>query len=243
MSHLTVSATAARLVSCAQLTRADLSRMHHLLSEHFDGVTSEQFQRDTAEKNWVLLIERSERLVGFSTILAYETSFDGEPYSVIYSGDTIVAPEAWNAPTLPRAWIESIAKLRESYPRGPFLWMLITSGFRTYRFLPLFWRDSYPRFDLSTPPGCQQLIDRLAAERFGRQYDPATGVVRFKNPQRLRRALVEIPVGRIEDPHVAFFAARNPGYAAGDELVCLTELAPSNLTAAGRRMTEAIPQW
>jgi hypothetical protein len=243
MSHLPATATTARLVSRTQLTATDLSGMYGLLSQHFDGVTTERFNRDTAEKNWIILIERSERLVGFSTILAYETLLDGAPYSIIYSGDTLVAPEAWNASTLPRCWIESVVKLRDFYPRGRYLWMLITSGFRTYRFLPLFWTDFFPRFDASTPPNFQQLIDRLATERFGRQYDSVTGIVRFTHPQRLRGALCKIPIGRIEDPHIAFFASRNPGYAQGDELVCLTELSQANLTTAGRRMTSAIPQW
>jgi hypothetical protein len=35
---------------------------------------------------------------------------------------------------------------------------------------------------------------------------------------------------------VAFFAARNPGHAAGDELVSLCEIGEANLTPAGRRM-------
>ena len=233
----------ARMLSTELLTPADISGMFGLLWQHFDGVSTEQFQRDLAEKNWVLLIERSDRLVGFSTVLAYETSFAGTPYSIIYSGDTIVAPEAWNSSTLPRTWIESVAKLREIYPRGPYLWMLITSGFRTYRFLPLFWRGFFPRFDLPTPPHWKRLMDHLAAERFDQQYNPAKGVVQFKKPQRLRRIALEIPGGRLEDPHIAFFASRNSGYAEGDELVCLAELAPENLTAAGRRMTAAIAKW
>src|SRR5579872_3127607 len=197
MSDLTttVAATTARLMPRAELTPGDLAGMFGLLSDHFEGVTREQFNQDTAEKNWILLIERAERLVGFSTILAYETFFEGAPCSVIYSGDTIVAPEAWNASTLPRAWIESVVRLREHYPRGPYLWMLITSGFRTYRFLPLFWREFYPRFDVATPEKSRLLIDYLADEKFGEQYDSHTGIVRLKNSQRLRGALSEIPAG------------------------------------------------
>jgi len=243
MTNLIAAATTARLVFREDLAEADRSAMFGLLCQHFDGVTADQFQRDTAEKNWIVLIERNERLVGFSTILAYETFYRGDPLSIIYSGDTIVAPEAWNASTLPRGWIESVAKLRRLYPRGPYLWMLITSGFRTYRFLPLFWREFFPRFDSPTPQRWQQLIDHLGIERFGDQFDPATGIVRFKHPQRLRGALSEIPAGRLTDAHTAFFASRNSCYAAGDEMICLTELAPVNLTAAGRRMTSAIPPW
>ncbi len=237
------AASSARLLSRDSLKRDELENMYGLLCEYFDGVTLEQFLRDTAEKNWVVWVERSGRLVGFSTILAYETFFNGELYTVIYSGDTIVAPEAWNTPALPRAWIESVAKLRRQYSRGRYLWLLITSGYRTYRFLPLFWREFFPRFDRDTPAPWKQLADRLASERFGRQYDSASGLVRFQNPQRLRGSFAGIPPGREMDPHVKFFAARNVCHKNGDELVCLTELSPSNLTPAGRRMASAIPPW
>jgi hypothetical protein len=178
--------TAARLVARGDLSGDEMTGMYGLLSSHFDGVTREHFQGDLDEKNWVILIERAGRLVGFTSILAYEIHIDGEPISVIYSGDTIVAPEAWNSQTLPRAWIESVAGLRRAYPHGPYLWLLITSGFRTYRFLPLFWRNFFPRFDCQTPPRWKRLIEHLASERFGEQYDPATGTVKL-HPQRLRR--------------------------------------------------------
>jgi hypothetical protein len=236
-------ATTSRLVARRDLSAAELSAMHALLAEHFDGVTEEQFRRDTGEKNWAVLIERAGRLVGFTTLLAYEAETGNGPVSVIYSGDTIVAPEAWNTSALPRAWIESVAALRPHYPRGPYLWLLITSGFRTYRFLPLFWRRFYPRHDEPTPPDRQRLLDRLASERFGDRYEPRMGIVRLAAPQRLRGALAGIPPSRAADPHVAFFAARNPRHADGDELACLTELAPDNLTAAGRRMAAAVPTW
>lgn len=240
----TTTATTTRLIARPDLSADHVAAMHRLLSAHFDGTTPEQFRRDLDEKNWAILIERDGRLVGFTTILVYETNVEGiGPVSVVYSGDTIVAPEAWNTSALPRGWIESVAVLRAHYPRGPYVWLLLTSGFRTYRLLPVFWREFYPRYDAPTPPGRRRLLDRLAAERFGARYDPASGVVRLAQPQQLRGELAGIPPGRGDDPHVAFFAARNPGHAAGDELVCLTELTPANLTPAGRRMASAVPTW
>jgi hypothetical protein len=76
----------------------------------------------------------------------------------------------------------------------------------------------------------------LAEERLGGLYSKEQGVVRFPQPQRLRGELALVPEGRLADPHVAFFLAKNPGWAEGDELACLTEIAETNLTAAGRRM-------
>ena len=156
--------------------------------------------------------------------------------NVIYSGDTIVSPEAWGTTALPRAWVAGVNALRATLPPGRCFWLLLTSGFRTYRFLPVFWREFFPRFDRLTPPDVQRLLNHLADERFGEQFDSVADVVRFTRPQRLCSGLKDVPVGRETDPHTTFFLNRNPGHVNGDELVCLTELCPENLTAAGRRM-------
>lgn len=225
-----------QLVPRAELAAAQKRDMFAVLERHFGGVSREQFARDLAEKNLAMLLQREERLVGFSTLLAYSARFDGVPVNVIYSGDTIVAPEAWGTTALPRAWVAGVETLRATFPAGKCYWLLLTSGFRTYRFLPVFWREFFPRFDRPTPPELQGLLDALAQERFGSQFDRTAGVVRFDHPQSLRAGLECVPSGREQDPHVGFFLAQNPGHVRGDELVCLTELCPENLTAAGRRM-------
>ncbi len=218
------------------LSGAHRDEMFALLTRYFDGVTRVQFDHDLAEKNWVIRLRRAGRLVGFSTLLADESSFAGAPITAIYSGDTIVAPEAWGTPALSRAWIATVNRLRAATPERRCFWLLLTSGFRTYRFLPVFWREFYPRHDAPTPPAHAQLLERLAVARYGAHYDAALGRVRFPQPQRLRGTLGEVPAGRQSDPHVAFFLGRNPQHMQGDELVCLTEIAEWNLTSAGKRM-------
>ncbi|HXA79780.1 MAG TPA: hypothetical protein VNV14_00800 [Opitutaceae bacterium] len=219
-----------------KLTLAQQDEMYALLTQYFDGVTRDQFDHDLTEKNWVIHLRREGRLVGFSTLLACESVFDAAVFTAIYSGDTIVAPEAWGTPALARTWIATVNRLRAEYPERKCYWLLLTSGFRTYRFLPVFWREFYPRFDAETPLSHNRLMRHLAHERYGRNYDESAGIVRFPQPQRLHGALAEIPAGRQMDPHVAFFFARNPGHTRGDELVCLTEISDQNLTPAGRRM-------
>jgi hypothetical protein len=119
---------------------------------------------------------------------------------------------------------------------GDVYWLLLTSGYRTYRFLPVFFRTFYPRYDEQTPAEAQSLLDAVAGERFGSRYDSTTGLVRFERPHALADDLVVVPAGRTADAHVSFFLARNPGFVAGDELVCLTRIHADNLTPAGRRM-------
>jgi hypothetical protein len=238
---MSVTALAPSIVSALvppnQLSAAERDEAFGLLSRHFDGVSCEQFERDLAAKNWVLLLRRTDgALAGFSTILAYETRVHGSALSVIRSGDTIVDPSAWNSAALPREWMAAVNRLRTTYPNGPYYWLLITSGFRTYRLLSTFWQAFHPRYDAPTPRAEQRLLDALAAQQFGDAYDLPAGIVRFPRPQVLRPHLAGIPPARLDDPHVAFFAKRNPGHERGDELACLCELTDVNLTRAGRRM-------
>jgi hypothetical protein len=231
-----------RLLRRDDLREAERTAMFTLLSAHFQGVERSTFDRDLAEKNWVLLFDDGDRLRGFTTLLAYETVHDDEPISVVYSGDTIMARDGWTTATLPRSWIAAVRALRERYLRGKRLyWLLLTSGFRTYRLLPVFWRQFYPRYDAATPAGVQALLNGLAAERLGPCYRDETGIVQFTRPQILREDLRDVGPGRLNEPHVAFFLQRNPGWCRGDELVCLTEIAFENLTPAGRRMWSHAP--
>lgn len=226
-----------RLVRREDLTEAEREAMYGLLSSHFAGVTRERFAADLAEKTWALLLEDERGLRGFSTLLLYESSPPGEGIcTVVYSGDTIVDPATWGSPALPCCWIAAVRRLREEHPQGRLWWLLLTSGFRTYRFLPVFWKEFWPRWNASTPPEVQARIDFLAREKLGDLYRREEGIVRFPEPQRLRGELARVPEGRLADPHVAFFLEKNPGWMEGDELVCLTEIAEENLTAAGRRM-------
>ncbi len=215
--------------------------MFELFARSFEGARRECFERDLEQKNWVLLLEQRTSgegvvLSGFSTLFFYRTVHRGETLNVVCSGDTVVAPEAWGSSVLSAAWIAAVRRLDGKRPASRLIWLLIASGYRTYRFLPVFWREFFPRHDRPAPPEAAELMAGLARERFGTAYHPDTGIVRFAEPQVLTRELRGIPAERLRNPHVAFFARANPGHSRGDELVCLTELADHNLTPAGRRM-------
>lgn len=231
-----------RVVRREDLGRERVEAMYRLMGAHFEGVGRDGFERDLDEKGWVILLEQGAgegaRLCGFSTLDLYTVRFRGETVHVVYSGDTLVEASARGSSLLPRTWIRAVLSLRRQHLGGgaPFVWLLLTSGFRTYRFLPVFFRRYHPRPGADEPPRLGELRDFLARLRFRDAYDAAAGVVRFAEPQVLRPDLRTLPASRLADPHVAFFAARNPGHERGDELVCLTELDPLDLTPAGRRM-------
>ena len=234
---MTVSLTSIAIPR-AELSDTDIQSMFRVFSENFNGVTHEVFERDLANKNWVILLcdAETKEIEGFSTLALYETTFNHKPLSVVYSGDTIIRREYWGTPQLPSTWIKTVLEKSANMVQ-PLYWLLISSGYKTYRFLTVFYKEFYPRYDIPTPPEMQSLMEYLATQRYGSDYHCEEGVVRFANGATpLREGISDVTHERLHDPHVAFYIERNPGYIHGDELVCITRVHPDNFTPAGRRM-------
>jgi hypothetical protein len=226
------------LVARALLSSSEHDRMLVILQSNFRHVTATSFERDLQEKNWVILIRNDQAdIVGFSTLLLYTAAFEGRDIAVVFSGDTIIERDSWGSAALPRTWIRSVWSLHEQECTTlPLYWLLLAGGYRTYRFLSVFWREFYPSWHGIADPRMRRLRDELALQRFGARYDPAAGVVRLGQP--LCEELLPVPEGKRSDLDVAFFLRQNPGYVHGDELACVACLTPQNLTPAGRRMVE-----
>ena len=214
--------------------------MFGLLRSHFIGVDRDTFESDLLQKNWVILLEDHRGVLrGFSTLLVYPENVEGLALTVVYSGDTIVAPEWWGSSALPLTWLRAVRQITPLDGGRNVYWLLLTSGFRTYRFLPVFFSEFVPRCGGARATDAA-LLTRLANARFGRRFDQAAGIVRLEKPQILAPELLDVPRGRRLDPHIAFFLERNPGYVRGDELVCLARIADDSLTAAGRRIARSL---
>lgn len=221
----------------SDIDNTTLASMYALLCEQFENVPFDIFRRDLDDKTWVLLLRNDNgKLCGFSSMDLYDVDVDGREISVVYSGDTVVSSDSWSDSALSYYWMGAIDYLRRLHRKEQLYWFLIVSGYRTYRFLPVYSQTFYPRYDRETPPDVQAIMDRVATERFGDSYDAVSGVVRLDHPAVLRDRFRGIPENRLQDPHIAFFAARNPGHEAGDELVCYAVIAEDELTRLGRRM-------
>jgi hypothetical protein len=232
--------TRAEIVPVDGIVKESLD-LFNLMDEFYTGMTHETFDTDLKEKDSLILLREREcgRIVGFTTLMTRKIELNAKKYLVFYSGDTIVRPQYWGSPELLKVWIHHVfATARQSPGHEPY-WMLISSGYRTYRFLSVFFSEFYPRFDESTPINTKQMMDHFAARKYGRAYLPERGIVRFANPTPLRPEIGTVQEARRADPHIEFFHRANLRWHAGDELVCLTPATPNNLTRAGRRIIGA----
>ena len=222
----------------AEVTLAEREQMYALLKRYFCHVTQTQFEHDLAEKEWSILLTDSDtgQIQGFSTLMRLRVMVDDQPIVAFFSGDTIIDCHYWGETELPRLWAQHVFGLAETIHGARVYWFLISSGYKTYRFLPVFFRKFYPTCRCPTPPAVKRILDTLAWLKFPSEYDAERGLIRLAKAAPLRPGVAEITERRLKNPHVAFFAKANPGYVYGDELACLVELTQANLTSAGRRM-------
>jgi len=222
----------------ATLSARERERMFQIIGDNFTGTTRQRFESDLEEKEWVILLRerQSGTIQGFSTLMQLESRLGDEQVTAFFSGDTIIQRDFWGRTALPRIWSRHVFSLAAAMTGRKVYWFLICSGYKTYRFLPVFFREFYPRYDRTTPVEIRRLLDTLGSLKYPQEYDAPSGVVRFCEPSPLKEGIADITARHLKDPHIAFFQAANPGHVRGDELVCITEISPANVTPAGRRM-------
>jgi hypothetical protein len=213
--------------------------MFGLMQVCYERVTRTDFLEDLAEKEWTILLEHPVDKVihGFSTQQLLSVRDSGRLVRALFSGDTVIDPSAWGDIALPRTWGRFALTLIDRYGDAPLYWFLISKGYKTYRYLPLFFHEFYPRRDHDTPDFIERTIALLARNKFRQRFDEATGVVRSHGESaRLRSGVADVTEHRERNPDIRFFVERNPGHVDGDELCCLAPLTRDNFTASAYRV-------
>lgn len=198
----------------------------------------DSFQKDLSEKEDVILLRNgSEEIKGFSTLMLLEQTVDEDPITALFSGDTIIDREYWGENELPKWWGRYAFSLIDEVPGRELYWFLMTKGYKTYRFLPVFFNDFYPRYDQEFLEREKIILDAFASVKFPNNYNPLTGVVSFDGRKdNLREGIADIDERRMNDPHIRYFVERNPGWIQGDELCCLMPLRKDNFNRLAVRV-------
>ena len=233
-----------RLVPMAEVTPAERDRMFALMDRYYEDVRRDVFEADLAEKPWVIQVwhPRSGELLGFSTQMLLDAVADGRPVTALFSGDTVIDRGYWGDSALMHVWGRFALTLIDERPGSEMYWFLIAKGYKTYRFLPVFFHEFDPHPARPTPDRARAVIDALAQHKYPREFDADRGIIRAgAGHDRLRSGVAEITAARRRDPFVRFFDERNPGHARGDELCCLAPLTRANFTPAAYRVIDAEP--
>jgi hypothetical protein len=212
------------------LNESERFNLLNLHQQYYDNVKPEIFFNDLSEKDWIIIIkDQSGNLLGFTTIQLIWLDIRNTKHMYLYSGDTIVIERIRNSPVLAGAFAHFMNALINNYPNTPIHWFLISKGYRTYRFLPVYFIEYYPVHDKSIPSDYQQVLDSIAIYKFGYEYNPITQIIHHKEEKdRLRPEFAEIYEAKKKDADIHFFFEKNPFFYKGDELACISDIRHSN---------------
>jgi len=216
-------------------------KLYQLLASCYENVTWARFQSDLAEKDFIVVLNdaASGEPKGFSTQQILFANLDGKPIRALFSGDTIIEPGYWGEQELVRGWCRIVGQLLAEDAVTPLYWLLISKGFRTYLYLPVFYHEFWPRYDRDTPERIKGILDAFASSKWPKYYQESSGLLEFPESfGNVKSEIADIPIARMDDPHVQFFLKSNPGYMKGSELVCLAPISLENTKSIGRRLIQ-----
>jgi hypothetical protein len=218
------------------LTDADVRAMYDLYESYYDATSFDLFHADLAAKSHVIELCCDGALRGFSTISLLEADIAGERSRAIFSGDTIIDHAFWGEQALVRAFCYFAGQTKLAAPREPLYWLLISKGYRTYRYLSAFAHRYYPNHSTATPEPMRARMEWLARAKFGEYFDAQRGLICFPQSRgHLKAQWAQVREQLHDHPAVRFFLTRNPRYHEGQELVCLTEFGADNLRSFARQ--------
>ena len=223
-----------QIIRVADVSSVDCRQMFDLMRCNYDNITWAEFDTDLNEKDWVIVTRHPDngQVMGFSTQQLYDQQTSEGPIKVLFSGDTIVDPEFWGSNPLAKLWGQLTLALMDTYPDHDLFWFLISKGYKTYRFLPVFFNEFFPRLDTPTPRWAENILNGIANKKFGDRYEAQHGIVYAAlDGCRLKPNVAEIS-NRTSDLNIRFFESSNPGHALGDELCCLARLSRRNFRSS-----------
>lgn len=222
------------IVKINELSETDVENMFCLMSAYYENIKREKFTSDLSRKsNAILLKDENGAIKGFSTLVFYEFSST----NLLFSGDTIIHHDFWTNNDLMSVWL-NFAIQKASTLDAPLYWLLISKGYKTYKYLPLVYKEYYPKLGAKMPEFEQKLMDEFCTKFYPEQYTDGL-LLNDGSNDYLKAEFAQIPENKLKDKHIKFFLEKNPNYANGDELVCLTLLSKENLTKIGRRILGA----
>lgn len=211
------------------LAPSEIDVMFLLFSKYYQNVSRSQFISDLEKKDYVFLLRDHQNLEikGFSTIMSLYAEIGGRSVRAFFSGDTVVERDYWGQGTLGVAFLFFLFLHKLRRPFQPLYWFLISKGYKTYLLMANNFQVHYPRYEKTTPTDMQALIDTLSVMLYGAAYHAERGVICFPETlarEALQQHVTPITPELLQNPRIAFFQARNPGWIHGDELACVARM-------------------
>ena len=233
-----------RLVSVANCPTNVVTKCYELLDRHFNGVGQDAFLQDLREKEMIAYLRVCNdtsgdqfEVGGFSTMMTSSMSIGGISHRIVFSGDTIVAQEFRRSFGLGYCLGEYFySKLAEGQEN---LWyVMLSKGCGTYRAMDFMFQEFAPS-PVNLDNKAIAVAKRFITDKYpSREICGDIVLVAEDDAQRLRTMSSDLEIE--SDDLGKFFSTNNPGFASGDELICIAKVHPGNFSNMFKRVLRGV---
>jgi len=167
------------IVKINEISQSEIEEMYILMTEFYNNVDKNIFLKDLKEKDYcIILKDNKNNIKGFSTQKIMKFNLENEEIYGVFSGDTIIDKENWGNLTLFKVFANFFFPFGEKYKN--FYWFLIVKGYKTYKFLPTFYKEFYPNYKAETPGKFKNIMDLFGKIKYPNEYNKENGVIEYK---------------------------------------------------------------
>lgn len=221
----------------SSFSTAEKDTLYSIYSAAYTNTQRSTFEQDLRGKQFIFVGHDtgSDEIVGFSTLEIQTLRFENKTVTYFFSGDTMVLQQYWGQKSLHGAFAKAVALYKLTHPHHEVYWYLICMGYRTYMTMAKNFPTYYPRYDQDMPAKTKALLDLISTHRYGKQYNPKTGLIVPQEKTALSDNVAPIDQSVLQIPEAAYLVKMNPGYQEGHEMACLGLLDMNMLMFFGRK--------
>ncbi|MBF0299115.1 MAG: hypothetical protein HQK51_10370 [Oligoflexia bacterium] len=227
-----------RIVAIEDITDEQIDKMFEIYFKYYENITEDIFIDHLSHKDHVIILNdyKTKIIKGFSTQKLIQTKYLDKTINAIFSGDTIIEKEYQGQLELVKQFALYSGEIKSKIKTDELFWFLISKGYKTYTFLPMFFQKYYPNYQEEIPIKEKEILNQLATTLFSNEYDSKTGLISFENSMgNLRKGVGEVTNDRLDYPEIEFFNKINPNHMLGVELACIAVLCEDNLKGIAKR--------
>ena len=213
-----------------KIIEKEKTEMFLLMHSYYKNVTEENFYNDLSKKDKIIMLMEEEVLCGFSTQVLLKRTINNKKTNIVFSGDTIIDKQHNNSFALPIAWGKMMFSILNENPTIPLYWLLTSKGYKTYRYLPVFFNNYFPKPFIKLTSFEKKLLLCVGQELFEEKLDTQRWILKAgAKDQHLRPGVADITESKRTKQEIVYFEKKNPGYMHGDELICLARFSENNI--------------
>ena len=216
----------------SNLLNIHIQVMFNLMHQYYENFRYDKFVEDLNKKDKVILLWDGDGICGFTTLELMPIEVEQKEIIGVFSGDTIVDQSKPVGLGLQKGFSTFIYQLLQTEEREIY-WFLICKGYKTYRYMSIYFNAYYPNPASETPEFEQKIMHSYAMKKYGHAYNKTSGIIinQGKNDY-LKAGVAPVDEKAMLNPVTRFFIEKNPGHERGDELVCLARFSQENLKEA-----------